>query len=211
MVDLSIQFSASQPAHPASLKADTESTNAPASMAPLFDEMVGQLGQSLTRHERSDTALSIELEGKKHAFTYPSNVVSSREDLSRAFNADVAYEMLVALFKEKGEEFQMNSPDEIHHSKSGVTVKVSLSDYIKKGVFSMKAFMDSVLAKVESKNNVLSAAIEGFAPAIKLKGAYPDSFNLSLWFNDVLSLNTSDHPDLFSLEETLRRSLEGQR
>lgn len=211
MVDLSIQFSASQPTHPASLEADTKSTNASASMAPLFNEMVGQLGQSLTHNERSDNALSIQLKGKKHAFTYPSDVVSSREALSYAFNADMAYEMLVVLFKKHGGEFQMISPDEIHHSASGVTVRVSLSDFIEKGVFSLQKFMNSVLANVEEKNSAFSAAIECFAPAIQLKGAYPESFNLSLWFNPALSLNTSEHPDLFSLEETLRRSLEGQR
>ncbi len=213
MVDLNkISLSAAHHVGPVSLKAvKKESEN---QAARLFDEMVGQLGHHLLEqyqiavNEEGCATLTLQLKGVDEVFAYDS---CSSEALSAAFNADVAFGMLNTLFKEQNGELQMTSPSEIQHTKSEVAVRVSLSDYIHQGEFNFEKFKLDVLGSLKKKSDSLSTAFERYAPQVSLKGKYPQTFNLTLWFNDALCLFNSKHPDLLSLEGMLRRSMEGQR
>lgn len=215
MVDLNkINISAHR-VDPVQARAETVNAKQPAEMAELFDTVVGRLGNhfleesAITPNEEGVLTLTLKLKGVGQ-LAYDASEIHSGEALSASFNEDIAVGMLTALFKEQGGELEMISPSEIKHSKSGLAVRVSLANYIHQGVFAFAKFKDDLVSALQKRNAALCPALDRFALPIALKGAYPPSFNLTLWFNDSLCLFSSKHPDLLSLEGMLRRSMESR-
>lgn len=174
----------------------------------VMDQMIGQIGPYLLGEAVfKEGTFSFQIKGFEETFSYSSADFSERDELCAAFNADMAHLMLSRLFKEKGGELSITADSEVMHTQTQLKIKLPpVKGYIQNGVFALGSFIDKVKSSLKRKNETVVRGCEGFAPEIVLKKKYPSQLNLQYWFDEVLYLRSSVHPDLLSMEGVLRQN-----